>query len=98
MEKIGADLRTGRKLKYLFTKAGLDTEVGIDMDTGYIFIKDDKKRLKLFVDNRWIMEKGMREHGWTEDQIEQYFNNQINLIKKGLKFQFSSCFYAIGKK
>jgi ubiquinone/menaquinone biosynthesis C-methylase UbiE len=43
MEEISADLCIGRKLKVLFNRAGLKTEVGMGTETDYILIGDDKK-------------------------------------------------------
>lgn len=99
MEEIGADLCTGRKLKYLFTKAGLKTKVGMDTETDeYILLKDDKKHLKTFTNEFWVIEKVFSKYGWTKEQIEKYKYEEIERIKSGLSFHFTPCFYAIGKK
>lgn len=98
MEDLSADLYTGRKLKFLLTKAGLKTEVGIDTETDYILLKDDKKRLDMFLNNFWVLEKIFLKNGWTKEQIEKYKLEEIEKIKKGLRFHFTCCFYAIGRK
>jgi ubiquinone/menaquinone biosynthesis C-methylase UbiE len=98
LETIGADLSTGRKLKFYFNRAGLKTEVGIDTDSEFIFPTDDQKRLKHFEQEFWILEKSFKQHGWTDEKIHKYKSKQADLIKSGLSFRFSPCFYAIGKK
>ena len=98
LEKIGADLSTGRKLKYLFNSAGLKTEVGIDTESEFIFPTNDQERLKHFEQEFWILEKSFKQHGWAEEQILKYKSEQAELIKSGLSFRFSPCFYAIGEK
>jgi len=98
IEELGADLYTGRKLKILFNKSGLKTEVGIDTETEYIFIKDDKKRLSKFLNQFWVSEKLLEKDGWTKKLIEDYKQEEIKRLKDGLSFCFPPCFYAIGRK
>jgi hypothetical protein len=98
MTELGADLKTGRKLKYLFNSAGLETQVGIDTESEFILIKDDKKRLEIFMKQVWVFEKLLRKDGWTDEQIETFKQDEIERIKNGLSFHFPPCFYAIGKK
>lgn len=98
MEKMGADLYTGRKLKYLFSKAGLKTEFGIDTESDYILLKDDKKRLDMFLNQFWVLEKLFQKDGWTKEQIKKYKTDEIKRIENGLSFSFTPCFYAIGRK
>jgi ubiquinone/menaquinone biosynthesis C-methylase UbiE len=98
IQKIGADITTGRRLKYLFGKTGLETEVGIDTDTEFLLLKDDNKRLEKFLDDIWIFEKLLRSTGFSDSEIEEIKNHEIEKIKLGLKFSFTPCFYAIGKK
>ena len=98
MEEIGADLYTGRKLKYLFSKAGLKTEFGIDTESDYILLKGDKKRLDMFLNQFWVLEKLFQKNGWTKKQIKEYKSEEIKRIENGLSFSFTPCFYAIGRK
>jgi len=95
MEEIGADLYTGRKLKYLFSKAGLKTEFGIDTESDYILLKGDKKRLDMFLNQFWVLEKLFQKNGWTKEQIKKYKTEEIKRIENGLSFSFTPCFYAI---
>jgi SAM-dependent methyltransferase len=98
MKDMGADLRCGRKLKYLFTTAGLDTEVGIDVESDYVYIRDRDRKLKLFRDQKWVMEKILSENGWPPERIEGYLLKQEDLLERGLQFHFPTAFYAIGRK
>jgi ubiquinone/menaquinone biosynthesis C-methylase UbiE len=98
LSEIGADLMTGRKLKFLFANAGLKTEMGMDTESEFLVIKDDKKRLKTFLENFWVYEKIFQKNKWSKSKIEKYKQKQIELIKNGLSFSFPPAFYAIGKK
>ena len=96
--KLGADTKCGRKLQYLFKKAGLKTEVRLDQDTDYIHIKDPKKKLKMFVDNWWLQERMFWDTGWSNNEIEKYRKEMASLIENGLLFDYPTAFYAIGRK
>jgi ubiquinone/menaquinone biosynthesis C-methylase UbiE len=98
LSEIGADLMTGRKLKFLFANAGLKTEMGMDTESEFLVIKDDKKRLKTFLENFWVYEKIFQKNKWSKSKIEKYKQKQTELIKDGLSFSFPPAFYAIGKK
>ena len=96
MESLGADLRCGRKLKFLFRTAGMDAYVGMDTETDYIHVRDDEKKLEMFRDQRWAMEKMLEDAGWPPERIEGYLIKQEDLIFRGMKFHFPVAFYAIG--
>jgi ubiquinone/menaquinone biosynthesis C-methylase UbiE len=96
--KIGADTKCGRKLQYLFTRAGLETQVGLDQETDYIHIKDPKKKFKMFVDNWWLQERMLGDAGWSQGRIKEYKENISSLIGNGLLFDFPTAFYATGRK
>jgi SAM-dependent methyltransferase len=98
IENAGGDIRAGRKLKYLFTNAGLDVTIGFDTEPEFLLINDDEKRLDAFFTNFWVGEKLLREDGWTDEQIEAYKNEQKELIESGQCFYLMTAFYAIGKK
>jgi hypothetical protein len=98
LESIGADLHTGRKLKTLFTRAGLETEVGVETEDDFTFQKDDARRLELFIEQFWVFEKVFRSKGWTQVQIDSYRNGQADLMRRGLSMTFMPSFYAIGRK
>lgn len=97
MEDLGADLYTGRKLKVLFNTAGLETEFGMETETNYILM-DDKKYLGMFLNDFWVLKKLFQKNGWTNEEIEKYKQEELERIKNGLRFSFTPCFYAIGKK
>ncbi len=98
LEAMGADLRTGRKLKHLFAKAGLDTEVGMDTESDFVYQKDDGRRLEMFQEQFWVLEKSFKRAGWTDEEIEGYRREYEELIRGGLSFSFMPSFYAIGTK
>jgi ubiquinone/menaquinone biosynthesis C-methylase UbiE len=98
MEELGADLSTGRKLKYLFSNAGLDTEVGMDTDSDFVYSRDDVKLFEKFHKLFWVYEKLFKKNGWSEEEIMKYKQHESEKIRKGLCFHFPPCFYAIGKK
>lgn len=98
MKSIGADVTTGRKLKTLFSRAGLKTEIGIDTETGYILVKDEGRFLEMFEEQFWVFEKLLKGEGWSDERIEGYRRERTELIKSGQNFTFTPCFYAIGRK
>ncbi len=98
MEYLGADIFTGRKLKFLFSSAGLKTEMGIETAGDLIIMKDDIKILKMFKKQFWVYEKIFKKFDWTEEEIEQYRKENVKMKKTGTHFAFMPSFYAIGKK
>lgn len=97
VEEMGSDPYIGRKLKYLFGKAGLKTEIGMytyDFDS----MNNNKEQLKDFLNRFWIAEKLFLKNGWTQQQIHNYKREQIHLIENDLYFSFLPVFYAIGTK
>ncbi len=98
MEDLGADIYMGRKLKFLFSSAGLKTEVGIETAGDFIIIKDDTKLLEKFYELFWVIEKILKKDEWTEGEIENYRKKMEKRWKMGTQFGFMPSFYAIGKK
>jgi ubiquinone/menaquinone biosynthesis C-methylase UbiE len=96
MEKLGADLKMGRKLRYLFGKANLKTEIGIHT-WNFDFINEEKGK-KIFLKQFWLIEKTLIQHGWTEDSIQSYKQEKLQLIEDNLAFSFMPVYYAIGRK
>ncbi len=96
--ELGADIYAGRKLKILFNTAGLQTMIGIDTETEFLLVNDDKKRLKEFEEYFWNNEKILKNNGWKEREINKYKEEKIKQIKDGLSFGFLPAFYAIGRK
>jgi len=98
MRKIGGDTACGRKLKTLFKRAGLKVDVGIDTESDYIYIRDDRKLLEMFTDNFWALKKILADSGWSDDRIEGYRKEMCALMERGEAFRFACAFYAIGTK
>ncbi len=98
LREMGADLETGRKLKYLFTMAGLETEVGIDTDDEFIFQKDDRRKLVRFDEEVWFYRKVLDIGGWGEEAAEDHIARERERIEAGLSFSFLPGFHAIGRK
>jgi len=97
-EEIGVEMQTGRKLKYFFRKAGLETEIGLYTDYFEAAKEDSEKKVEEFLKHFGRSEEVLAKHGWTGEQIEEYKQEQLELIKNDLAFSFCPCFYAIGKK
>lgn len=98
LEEKGSDIRMGRKLRFLFTSAGLTTEVGITTHDFDIMNTNTKELLEDFLHHFSFSQKSMRKYGWTEEEIQTYKEEQIQLIESNLYFHFLPVFYAIGRK
>ena len=96
LEKRGIDLCAGRKLRSLFKKAGLKPEIGID--TTSFDMNKDNEEIERFLNHFWFTKNFLSRMGWTEQQIEDYKEEQIELIEKRLSFRFTPFFYALGRK
>lgn len=98
LEGIGVEISTGRKLRYLFSEAGLTPEIGLYTGDLDVLNRDSSEQLKEFLDGFWFAEELFHKIGWTETQIENYRQEQIELIKKNQFFSFMPSFYVIGRK
>jgi ubiquinone/menaquinone biosynthesis C-methylase UbiE len=98
LKGMGADLETGRKLKYLFTKAGLDTEVGMDTDDDFIYQRDDRVKLERFDSEVWFYRRLLGMSGWSEEATDKHIAEERERIEAGLSFSFMPGFYAIGRR
>jgi len=98
LREMGADLETGRKLKWIFTKAGLRTEVGMDADDEFIFQRDDARKLARFDEEVWFYRKLLGMSGWSEKVAKAHIAEERERIEAGLSFNFMPGFYAIGTK
>lgn len=96
MKKLGADLKMGRKLRYLFGKANLKTEIGIHT-WNFDFINQGKEK-EIFLKQFWLIEKTLIQHGWTKNRIQSYKQKRLQLIEDNLTFSFMPVYYAIGRK
>ena len=98
LQAIGADLETGRKLKHIFTMAGLDTVVNMDTESDFVYQMDDGRRLEMFQEQFWVLARDLRRAGWTDERIEAYRVEREDLMRRGLQFSFMPGFWAIGRK
>lgn len=97
LKGLGADLRTGRRLKTLFTRAGLKVTVGIDMGSDYVN-PCDTTRIKMIGDHRWMLERVLTEAGWSRERTDDYFDGMIREIERGERYHLTCAHYAIGEK
>ncbi len=98
LRDLGADLTTGRRLKEMFTLAGLKAEVGVETETQYLLIRDDEKEMKKFEDSMWFREKILRNQGMPEERIHQYQEEKRSAIAEGRNFSMTIAMWAIGRK
>lgn len=98
LKKMHVDVTTGRKLKYLFRKAGLKTEIGQYSNSLDVINKENGEQIEEFLKEFWSTKKVLLNVGWTEEQIEEYKQEEIELLRDNLIFSFLPAFYAIGRK
>lgn len=98
LEKMGLEMRTGRKLKYLFGKAGLKSEIGVYTEYLDFVNEESEKQVEKFLKNFGSTERLLLKNRWTPQQIEEYKQERLQLIRNNLIFSFIPNFYAIGKK
>jgi len=89
----GADPYIGRKLKWIFRRAGLEVKIGIQSS-----LWDDKTMLKNFDDDWKMNESVFLDAGFSKDEIERIKEREKDAIMKGIRLGFFPCFYAIGRK
>ena len=97
-EDMGVDTTTGRRLKCLFSRAGLKTELGICTIPLDFLNKDVTEQLADFQKNFPSAKKTLAKIGWTDEQIEDYEQETLEIIKENIGFSFTPAFYAIGRK
>jgi ubiquinone/menaquinone biosynthesis C-methylase UbiE len=98
LEEKGSDTHMGRKLKYIFTSAGLKTEIGITTHDMDMMNRNSNEFLEHFLHYFEFTKKSLRKYNWTEDEIETYKQDYVYLIENNLWFSFMPIFYAIGRK
>jgi ubiquinone/menaquinone biosynthesis C-methylase UbiE len=94
----GIEMHTGRKLKYYFSTAGLIPEVGLCMNVIDSLKDDPEKQTEKFLETFERTEKFLTRIGRTKQQIQEYKEKQLGLIRKNVVFSFDASFYAIGGK
>ena len=98
LEGIGADLKTGRRLRSFFNTAGLKTTVGMDATDDFLLPHDNETNLQRFEEEFWVLEKLLKSDDWSDDQIEDYREEMTERIGNGTLFSLIPGFYAFGKK
>ncbi|MDH7516761.1 MAG: methyltransferase domain-containing protein [Candidatus Thermoplasmatota archaeon] len=94
IKKKGGDPHIGRKLRYLFVKAGLKTKVGIG-NTRIWSCEEDKA---YYLHSRDFYIKTLREASLTEKEIDKWEYEYLKSLDEGVQLNFFPQFYAIGKK
>lgn len=90
----GGDPHIGRKLRCLFVKAGLITEVGIGNNR--IWSCEEDKAYYLHARDFYV--KALQHAGLTEKEIDNWEFLYLKSIDEGIQLNFFPQFYAIGKK
>jgi len=94
IRKKGGDPHIGRKLRYLFVKAGLQTKVGIG-NTRIWSCEEDKS---YYLHSRDFYVKALRDAGLNEKEIDKWEYEYLRSLDEGVQLNFFPQFYAIGKK
>lgn len=90
----GGDPHIGRKLRSLFVKAGLETEVGIGNNR--IWSCEEDKSYYLHARDFYV--KALKNAGLSEKDIDTWEFNYLKSLDEGVQLNFFPQFYAIGKK
>ena len=94
IKKKGGDPHIGRKLRYLFVKAGLDTKVGIGNNR--IWSCEEDKSYYLHARDFYV--KALKDAGLKEKEIDKWEYEYLRSLDEGVQLNFSPQFYAIGRK
>ena len=90
----GGDPHIGRKLRSLFVKAGLETEVGIGNNRIWS-CKEDKT---YYFHARDFYVKALKNAGFSQEDIDKWEFNYLKSLDDGVQLNFFPQFYAIGRK
>jgi SAM-dependent methyltransferase len=88
------DPHIGRKLRYLFVKAGLDTKIGIG-NTRIWSCEEDKA---YYLHARDFYIAALKGAGLTEREIDTWEYEYLKSLDDGVQLNFFPQFYAIGTK
>ncbi len=94
IKKRGGDPHIGRKLRMLFVKAGLKTEIGIGNQRIWSCDEDKQSYLRSR-DFYWNVLKRM---GLKGKEIQEWEKEHLFSLEEGVQFNFFPQFYAIGEK
>ena len=94
IRKKGGDPHIGRKLRALFTRAGLQTKIGIGNNR--IWSCEEDKQYYLHSRDFYI--KVLKDANLSEKEIDQWEYEYLKSLDDGIQLNFFPQFYAIGKK
>ena len=94
IEHRGGDPYIGRKLRMLFVKAGLKTEVGLGNKRIWS-CEEDKAS---YIRSRNFYWKVLKREGLDEEEIKKWEEQHLKALDEGIQFNFFPQFYAIGIK
>lgn len=94
IKEKGGDPHIGRKLRYLFVKAGLKTKVGIGNTR--IWSCEENKAYYLHARDFYI--KALKDAGLSEKEIDNWEYEYLKSLDEGVQLNFFPQFYAIGIK
>ena len=90
----GGDPHIGRKLRFLFVRAGLKTKVGIGNNRIWS-CKEDKS---YYQHARDFYIKALKDAGLKDKEIDEWEYNYLKSLDEGVQLNFFPQFYAIGTK
>jgi ubiquinone/menaquinone biosynthesis C-methylase UbiE len=94
IKEKGGDPHIGRKLRYLFVKAKLETKVGIG-NTRIWSCEEDKS---YYLHARDFYIKALIDAGLSEKEIDKWEYEYLKSLDEGIQLNFFPQFYAIGIK
>ena len=94
IKKRGGDPHIGRKLRMLFTKAGLEAEVGIGNQRIWSCEEDRAS----YIRSREFYWGVLRKAGMSDDEIMSWEAEYLKSLDSGIQLNFFPQFYAIGTK
>lgn len=94
IRRRGGDPHIGRKLRQLFTRAGLDTNVGLA--NRRIWTPDED--VASFERARTYYRHVLRDNDLSEKDVKAWEKEHLASLKAGVEFNFFPQFYAIGRK
>jgi len=94
IKEKGGDPHIGRKLRLLFVRAGLETNVGI----GNNRIWSCKEDRNYYLHARDFYVKALKNSGLSQKDIDKWEYDYLKSLDEGIQLNFFPQFYAIGKK
>jgi len=90
----GGDPHIGRKLRFLFVRAGLVTKVGIGNNR--IWSCEEDKAYYFHARDFYV--KALKNAGLSQEEIDKWEYDYLKSLDEGVQLNFFPQFYAIGKK